>query len=349
MRILIPCEIRTDGSDNLYGYQLLKALLQHPKTVEVQHGIGWLFEDKLDYDIIHFQWLESIFRGKEPGELELERLRNALEHWKTRSKIIVTLHNEFPHYNDTAAFRKLYELIFSYTDGFIHLGEVSKLVMRNRYKKYLEDGEEIIIPHGNYFAVPNEINQDLAKEKLGYSDSDKILLCFGAIRSREELNLLISAYKKIKKESIKLLIGGRLPVRSRVKLNYFVDRFPIWIDRSIQLTEGFIAQDKIQFYANAADVFIIPRIDILNSGNVPLGFTFGKTVVGPDVGVVGEELKKTGNLVFNPEDIESISNAIHKAFELQKNGQGQNNFQYAKRELDWAKIANMHIEFYNRL
>lgn len=54
---------------------------------------------------------------------------------------------------------------------------------------------------------------------------------------------------------------------------------------------------------SVADIALLQRVKILNSGSLPLNFYFGNVVVGPDVGNVGEILKKTGNPVFNVEDV----------------------------------------------
>ncbi len=61
-----------------------------------------------------------------------------------------------------------------------------------------------------------------------------------------------------------------------------------------------------------ADVLFIPIIKSLNSGNVALGNTFGKVVVGPNYGVIGEELEKLGNPVF---DVDQIEKTLKKAIE----------------------------------
>lgn len=352
MDVLIVGDIKTGGNDNIFGFELLKSLKSHPVISHVEHGSGWLFEKEYgDYDIILFQWPEMIFGWTEPIEYDLNRLEKALQYWKERSKIVVTIHNEFPHNRDTEKFRQLYEIVFSYANGFIHLGGNSKKILRKRYKKHLNKAAEIIVPHGNYSGIPNTITQQEARKRLGYSYSDNILFCMGVIRGKKELDLVLRPFKKAKKHEngIKLLIAGRLPVNTRKKINYYINRLPIWVDRDIQLVEKFIRQENIQLYANAADVFFIQRIDSLNSGNVPLGFTFGKVVVGPNVGVIGEELQKRGNPVFNPQDLDDVSNAILKAFKLHENGLGAKNKQYAKNELAWRKIGNSYVSFFKEL
>lgn len=59
---------------------------------------------------------------------------------------------------------------------------------------------------------------------------------------------------------------------------------------------GTVPAEKVQYFVNAADALVISRLQVLNSANVKVGSSFGKVVVGPDSGVVGEILHQTGSL-----------------------------------------------------
>ena len=66
-------------------------------------------------------------------------------------------------------------------------------------------------------------------------------------------------------------------------------------------------------YFTAADVVFIQRLRILNSGNLPMGFYYGRPVLGPAVGDVGEILQEAGNPTFDPEDAPSVATALRRA------------------------------------
>ena len=105
------------------------------------------------------------------------------------------------------------------------------------------------------------------------------------------------------------------------------------------------ASDIPDFF-NAADVVLIQRRHILNSGNVPMAFYFGKIVVGPDVGNVGEWLRATGNPVFDPGRPESVAVALEAGLRLAEGGFGETNRAYADSELSPARAARRHLEAY---
>lgn len=73
---------------------------------------------------------------------------------------------------------------------------------------------------------------------------------------------------------------------------------------------------------SAADLVFIPRIDILNSGNVFLGLTFNKIVVGPAVGNIEEQLKELDLPVFDPKKRKSVIVALNKGISLSNQHNG---------------------------
>lgn len=68
----------------------------------------------------------------------------------------------------------------------------------------------------------------------------------------------------------------------------------------------------LPYYIAASDVIFIQRKDILNSGNVPLGFLYHKVVMGPATGNIGEILAATGNPTFHPDNRTDILEAFEK-------------------------------------
>jgi beta-1,4-mannosyltransferase len=110
-----------------------------------------------------------------------------------------------------------------------------------------------------------------------------------------------------------------------------------------------ISPEEVQIYLKSADLLFIPRYNTLNSGNVALGFTFGKVVVGPDYGVIGETLKLTGNPVFDPYNLSSVSEAIRSGFESTQSDLAEKNLQYAQNELSWGAVAQKTVKAYQSI
>lgn len=96
-------------------------------------------------------------------------------------------------------------------------------------------------------------------------------------------------------------------------------------------------------HVTAVDVVLIQRNEILNSGNLPLGFSAGKVVVGPSVGNVGSTLEETGNPTFKPNDESSLIQAVSRGFQLSddSNKIGEANYQKATTEWSKSKVSDI--------
>jgi hypothetical protein len=313
----------------------------------VQHGTSWLYLSDVDFDLIHVQWPEALFDFEEPSWSELRELKRVLDRWRIRgTSLVSTIHNEYPHGQDTKRFRMLYRLIYDQAVGLIHLGETSKNVVRQRYPEEVADTREVVIPHGNYEYFPNEISKEQARNRIGLSSEQSIILVFGEIRSREEARLLRKGFTHSCKTTGQLLVAGRLPHRPLRDWRHVSTRFPFWLHPRIQLHETYIPLDEVQIYLKAADVLVIPRIDALNSGNVALGWTFGTVVVGPSEGVIGEMLRKQDCPTFESPTVEALAGAIQEGLHCAQEGKGKRLMHYANKHLCWDELTKKHIDFY---
>ena len=93
----------------------------------------------------------------------------------------------------------------------------------------------------------------------------------------------------------------------------------------------------------------IQRTDILNSGNVPQAFAFGRVVAGPAAGNIGGMLEATGNPVFDAADPASVDRALAEAARLAAAGHGDENRKYALEHLRLPQIAAAYGQLYTRL
>ncbi len=328
---------------------------------DVHSSFSTFWEDHIShFDIIHIQWPESLLLWKEPTIKNLSDLEQRLAGWKKRgSKIIVTRHNYEPH-TYFPLNKELYRTVYQKADGIIHFSSFSQKEFRLRYPD-LTDCEHAVIPHPWYKDLSNNTTRSNSRKRLGLSDKDRVFLVFGNIREREEQDMVISSFLNCQVKSKKLVFSNgilteiaresirRYPLRyvRRVLARFF--SYNYYRFKRINIRDQFVPSEEIQLYLNAADVLIIQRIDQLNSGNIPLGFTFGKVVIGPDNGNIGEILRQTGNPVFDPKDYTSIQNAMQKGIKLALEGYGAKNFNWAANHCNLKQIGLMHKKFYQQL
>lgn len=345
MKIYIDVEEKT----NHFAYALGDALTK--LGCIVAYGSRLLWENEvLEYDVVHFQWPEGVFghfKHKVTDE-ELKRVEERLVFLKRNNKkIFATVHNLEPHTNKDPNVIKLYDIIYCQAHVIIHMGNFSKDLLSKKYPK----ATHVIIPHHIYDDIYNfSYDKNEARAKLGLPIDKDIILCFGKFRNDRERNFLLDIRRRID-SAVYFVTPGfyRESLRSKnpIKLIKRIVKTLQYKSKDIKFSNEVIPDDDMQRYFCAADVVLIQRPVILNSGNLPMAYAAGKVVVGPDVGNVGGILRDTNNFVFNPDKIDTAVMAIHNALVAAKEGLGSKNKDYAYKEWSSSVIARRLLEFYS--
>lgn len=142
--------------------------------------------------------------------------------------------------------------------------------------------------------------------------------------------------------------GRNILKRWASRIGYYL-AMPLF-NRMFRLQAGandeLIDNCDLPYYIAASDVIFIQRKDILNSGNVPLGFLYHKVVMGPATGNIGEILAATGNPTFHPDNRADILEALEKARQQSAWGQGEMNYAYALENMNIRKIGKEYAQTY---
>ena len=327
---------------------------------EVVYGLKLLWTDEvLDCDIIHFQWPEGLFGlfGHQLTDEELTLVNQRLvwlkEHGK---KLFYTCHNLKPHTNKNENLLRLYELIYSNADYVHHLGNYSCELLQQKYPK----ARHIVIPHHIYDDVYSfSITREEARNRLHIHGNKIIVLSFGKFRDNEERQFVLNIKNKCNHsplfgrgaggEALFLMPGFYRETlhtwnpKKLITRLYHTIRYKL---KGIRFCNEAIPDELMQCYFCAADVVLIQRLDILNSGNLPMAFHAGKVVVGPDVGNVGPLLRETSNFTFDPHDMRSAVSALQNA--LEATSKGGENKTYATEHWSSERIAASLLKYYQQ-
>ena len=317
---------------------------------EVVYGLKRLWtDDVFDCDIVHFQWPEYVFgpHKQKFSDTDITRMSHRLAQLKGKGiKLFVQVHNLKPHTNKGKNVLQLYELLYQQADVMVHMGNYSRDLLQSQYPNV----QHIVVPHHIYDDVYSfNISQEEARQRLHLPTDMKIVLSFGKFRTEEERTFILSL-----KENYQLSILFLMPGFYRETLHTwnpikFITRLFHTINyrlKGIKFCNDIIPDDLMQCYFCAADVVLIQRFDILNSGNLPMAFHAGKVVVGPDMGNVGEILRETGNFTFEPHDIQSAVGALQKA--LKETTKGKENKTYATKHWSSDLIATSLLKYYQK-
>lgn len=306
------------------------------------------------FDVVHIQWAEALSFNQPSDQDLMERIKQRFLYFKSRgTRIVITRHNEKPH-DVLRVNMEVFEYIHKKADAVVHLGKFSL----EQFKAGNPDGQlNVVIAHPNYLSTPNQISRKRSRTTLGFNNTDYVFLCFGSLRNKFEEMQILKAFSMLNLPNKKLLITksslckGKVSFRTSPlkRLRYEYNKQRLKIEGVILDENNFIAEDDMQFLFNASDSVICPRLMTLNSGVIFLAFSFGKIVIGPNYGNIGEILKETGNPIFVPGDVESVHNAMIDAFNLKDTNLAEMNLKYAREKCDPTDIANNHLKLYEQI
>jgi hypothetical protein len=258
-------------------------------------------------EVTWIHWPEAMFAWREPGAEEMARFERWIRTCAASGLVVWMVHNAFPHgRRGSERYRAVYRSVAENAQVHLHLGTRSIKEIEARYPS----AHPLVVrtcPHGGYWQLVGDLAPDTARRRLGIADKGRILLVFGEIRGPRELRLILQATRA---PGWHVLMAGRLASRRR----------PLWfvVNRLVRLipsgrwtlVTANIPDAEVDTYVKAADAVLIARHEALNSSNVFLGFTFGKPVIGPDIGNIGEVLTLTSNPTYDPKHPKTIVEAL---------------------------------------
>jgi glycosyltransferase involved in cell wall biosynthesis len=148
-----------------------------------------------------------------------------------------------------------------------------------------------ILRHGHYIgAYPDFIGQDIAREALGLSADDDVIVFSGQVRPYKGLTRLAQVFRRLladRPNAILLIVG-----EAKFDLIGALDPALTDAERArIRMTDRFVDDMEMQVFMQAADFAVYPYCDILTSGSLLLALSFGLPSLVPSVGMTREVLE----------------------------------------------------------
>ena len=363
MRIMRTLVANIPLPGNRFLVDLNAALERH---VDLTHDHEAFWNMTGEFEVVHLHFPEYMTFEIQDAYLKalsdelIAEIEKRLEYWSERAVLVITRHVLLPH--DAVSdprWEKLYETVYKFVDGVVHFAEPSVEEFRNRYAETsFVHGHpaHCVVPHHNYSSLPNLISREEARRHLGIAGNARVVLVFGAIRNDDERELILNSFRQLRIPGKVLLVSRwreKLAQVSWIRLKYWLrdlNRLYYRLHPQYRFNYSFVEEEDAQIYMNAADVLLIPRLHVLNSGNVTMGMSFGKVVVGPDSLDVGHLLRSTGNAVFDPDRPETAAAAIERAMELaRENRIGPANRERALSEWSAEQCADQYVDFFREL
>jgi glycosyltransferase involved in cell wall biosynthesis len=175
--------------------------------------------------------------------------------------------------------------------------------------------------------VPDTVSREEARHQLGLSESDYVFLFLGRINEYKGVFDLINAFRGLERSDTAMLLIAGLPENEENKERIVEETKE---DSRIRTDLSRIEDEDLQYYFRASDVAVYPYRQILTSGAVILGMSFGSFLVVPDVPTIRETVAVGGGVFFQAGNASSLIEALSEALRVDRDGGSQANFGKAK-------------------
>ncbi len=304
------------------------------------------------FDVYHLHWPDALIddnpnRRRALAKAWALRLMVEVQH-RRGARIVWTAHNLQAHnrrYPDVEAW--LWRWLLPRLDGVIYLTEASRPLLLE-VRPELAALPAAVIPHGHYRGCyRDEFDRRTARARLGLEPEAEVAVFLGSIGPHKDVDTLLDAFRQLDRPQARLVLAGRFDDRLRETAfgRAFLDA--VATDPRIRAELGFVADDDVQTYLRAADLFVQSSSLVLNSGSAILALSFDRPVLmreGPAAAELAATIGADWVRGFTPPlDAATLDDAFAWAAGRPADAQAP------LAPLDWPALAAATEAFYVRL
>lgn len=263
-------------------------------------------------------------------------------------KIVATIHDvESFANNEKGGVRKL---IMGLVDGAIVHNEYSRRSLLSVVS--LPASRIHTVPHGNYLSSVNKMDKVEARKRVGLSADESVVLFFGQIKKVKALDVLLRACPEISGEvpRLKILVAGKYWKNSGEEYQRIIDELKI--ADQIRLDIGYVPDELVDAYYNAADVVVLPYREIFQSGVLLMAMSYQVPVICSAIPGMLDILEEGVNgLTFPRDDHHILARQVIRVLKdsALASSLADNAFNHIKVKHDWNEIGRLTRDCYASL
>lgn len=295
-------------------------------------------------DVLHLHWLHAFILPRDRSNwfsipLAIQFVFELLVVKTLGVRVVWTVHNLRDHERraDRVELAVRHLLVHLADSVIVHSESVVDTIVDTYRLPDASVAKFAAIQHGHYIDnYPNEVSRETSREFIG-ADDETVFLYFGRIRPYKNVPELIETFGRLEAESVRLVIvGNPIDEEGADEIRELAAD-----DDRIDLVLEFVPDEDIQLYMQAADTVVLPFSEILTSGSTILAMSFGRAVVVPDIGCVGDltahDATQT-SLTYDPAHPDGLLHAMKRALKVDTEAAGEANREHAA-ELDWETVG----------
>jgi glycosyltransferase involved in cell wall biosynthesis len=176
-----------------------------------------------------------------------------------------------------------------------------------------------------------------ARRMLGLDPAKPVALFFGFVRPYKGLRYLLQAMPVVRmRHDLQLVIAGEF---WHDKQHYLEMVSDLHIEDAVWVHDHYVPNEEMGAYFAAADVVVLPYIDVTQSAVVQLAFGFGKPVVTTSIGNLPETVEhgRTG-MIVPPRDADALARTLCTYFDGDLARKMASNVAEARQRFSWAAL-----------
>ncbi len=204
-------------------------------------------------------------------------------------------------------------------------------------------------PHPTYNMFKlRGISRAQAREELGVSEEEKMLLFFGFVREYKGLKYLLLAMQQIVEAfpQVRLYVVGDF---GKDKEDYLALIRQEGLEEHVRIRDGYVPDAEVEPYFAGCDLVVLPYVSATQSGIVQIAYGFDKPVLVTRVGGLPEVVQddETGYVV-EPQNPAAIADAVNRFFRENKAADFAVHIDREKQKYSWEVMADRITELLNR-
>lgn len=298
-------------------------------------------------DVIHLHWTEPYISGGRTDVSRIKATRTITELRilrRTGTPVVWTVHDLSRHDRpvDPLEMRFNRHLFRLSAAVIVHCEAAREALLEALHLPASAARRVSVIPHGHYLgAYRNDVSRQAARERLGVTGEGPVFAFVGWVRPYKGVRELLLAFRTLSGDGLRLLIAG-MPGSGDFAAELAALAKG---DSRVTLDLGFVPDDDLQLYLNAADAIALPYREIFTSGSVLLAMSFGRAVIAPRRGCIGETLDEAGAVLYEAGNLEGLAGALRQALTVDLDAMGAHNRTRAD-DFDWGRIAASTLDVY---
>ena len=251
------------------------------------------------------------------------------------TKVVCQIDNVEPHEHHIID-RPFNRYYLGAVDGFVYMSEQ----VHRELAEYTSP-PALFSPHPMFSNFGDRVERADACRKLGLDEKCNYLLFFGLIREYKGLDILLEAWKSVRREGVKLIVAGEF-YESKEKYEPMLNA----LGDSVILHDRFIADEDVKYYFSVADALVLPYKTATQSGVTQIAYNFCTPMVVTRVGGLPEIVPDDVVGYVCTSTVDGVAKAIDDLYQSDNIERFRRNIIEERKRFSWSAMCDKLVEVF---